>query len=177
MSIPEPETTQDVGAKDIPHHSHGDHHISLRVGEPAPDFTLADQENAEFKLSAWRGKRPVVLFFYPLDWSPTCSDENLCWTEQLDSLSRYAEVAAISVDSLWSHRAFAKQHGLKHRLLSDMQRSVSRAYGLLIEALNFSQRATVVIDKAGKTAWYKVQSNISEPRDQTEILEILKGLE
>lgn len=80
------------------------------------------------------------------------------------------------MDSLWSHRAFAKQHGLKHRLLSDMHRTVSRAYGLLIEPMNFSQRATVVVGKDGRTAWYKVQSNPSEARDLVEVLDILKSL-
>lgn len=155
---------------------HGEHHIGVRVGEDAPDFVLPDQENVEFRLSEWRGKRPVVLLFYPLDWSPVCTEENKCWTRDLAALGRKAELAAVSVDSLWSHRAFAKSLGLKHRLLSDMQRSVSKAYGLLIEPLNFSQRATVVVDKEGKVAWFKVQHNPSEPRNQSEILEILEKL-
>lgn len=164
------------GVRGVAAHAHGEHHIGVRVGEPAPDFVLPDQDNVDFRLRDFKGKRPVALFFYPLDWSPVCTQENLCWTQDLSRLEARAAVAGISVDSLWSHRAFAKAHGIKHRLLSDMQRTVSRAYGLLIEPLNFSQRATVLVDKAGAVAWFKVQSNPSEPRDQAEVLEILKTL-
>ena len=159
-----------------PAHAHGEHHIGVRVGDDAPDFVLPDQDNAEFKLSAFKGKRPVLLLFYPLDWSPVCTKENGCWTRDLDKLSRKAEVAAVSVDSLWSHRAFAKQLGLKHRLLADMQRTVSKAYGLLIEPLNFSQRATVVVGKDGKVAWFKVQHNPSDARDMDEVMNVLEKL-
>ena len=159
-----------------PEHAHGDHPIGVHPGMPAPEFTLPDQDNVDFKLSDWRGKRPVVLFFYPLDWSPVCTLENVCWTRDLAALSAKAEVAAISVDSLWSHRAYAKANGYKHRLLSDMQRGVSKAYGLLIEPLNFSQRATVVVGKDGKVAWIKVQHNPSEQRDHAEVLKVLEAL-
>lgn len=157
-------------------HAHGDHHIGVRVGDEAPDFTLPDQDNSEFTLSEFRGKRPVALLFYPLDWSPVCTQENACWTRSLAELEKHAAVAAVSVDSLWSHRAFAKSLGLRHRLLSDMQRTVSRAYGLLIEPLNFCQRATVLVDRQGKVAWFKVQPNPSDARDFDEVLEALKRL-
>jgi peroxiredoxin len=156
---------------------HGEHHIGVRVGAEAPDFTLPDQDNNEFRLSAYRGKRPVALLFYPLDWSPTCTGENKCWTDGLGELSAHAEIAAISVDSLWSHRAYAKSLGLKHRLLSDFQRSVSRAYGLLIEPLNFCQRATVLVGRDGKVAWFKVQHNPSEARDHQELIGELRRLD
>jgi peroxiredoxin len=170
-----PEATQHQGASAAAG-AHGDHHIGVRVGDPAPDFALPDQDNVEFRLSDWKGKRPVVLLFYPLDWSPTCSGENACWTRDHAELSRFAEVAAISVDSVWSHRAFAKQLGLKHRMLSDMHRAVCRAYGVLIEPVNFSQRATVAVSTDGTVAWYKVQSNPSEARDHEELLQVLRAL-
>jgi len=165
-----------MGVEGVPARSHGDHHIGVRAGEPAPDFVLPDQDNVEFRLSALRGVRAAALFFYPLDWSPMDVQEQQALSRDLDRFDPLAEVAAISVDSLWSHRAFARHYGLRHRLLTDIHRSVSRAYGLLIEPLNFSQRATVVVSKDGQVAWYKVQPNISQPRDMREVLEVLEGL-
>lgn len=148
----------------------------IAVGAVAPDFTLKDQDNKDFTLSGCRGKKPVVLYFYPLDWSPTCTIENKCFTTEFDEFAKHAEVVSISVDSVWSHKAWAQNLDLKHRLLSDMKREVIKAYGLWLEAANISQRATVLVDKAGKVAWVKVQDDIKQVRDTQEVLGILKGL-
>ncbi len=148
----------------------------IKVGDTAPDFTLKDQDQKEVKLSEYRGKKNLVLAFYPLDWSPVCTNENKCLTDDFPSFqSSNAEVFGISADSFFSHKAWADSLGLKHRLLADMHRTVSKSYGLYFEPLNCSKRATVIVDKNGKVAYVKVQE-IKTARDDKEILAALKTL-
>lgn len=146
------------------------------AGSPAPDFTLPDQDKKDFRLSDYKGKKAVALFFYPLDWSPTCSKENACFTQDLARFSQYAEVAAVSIDSVWSHKAWVEKMGLKHRLLSDMHRTATKAYGLYHPAGNLSQRATVLISKDGKVAWVKVEADMTKERNYVEVEAELKKL-
>ncbi len=148
----------------------------IKVGAAAPDFTLPDQDKKDFRLSEYRGKRPVALFFYPLDWSPTCTKENACFTRDLSRFHGLAEVAAVSVDSTWSHKAWTEKMGLRHRLLSDMQRAVTKAYGLFHPGINAAQRATVLVGKDGKVAWVKVEEDITKERDYAEVEAQLKKL-
>ena len=148
----------------------------IKVGDTAPDFTLKDQDQQDVKLSDFRGKKNVVLAFYPLDWSPVCTGENKCLTDDFPSFqSANSEVFGVSADSFFSHKAWADALGLKHRLLADMHRAVSKTYGLYFEPLNCSKRATVIVDKNGKAAYVKVQE-IKTARDDKEILEALKKL-
>ena len=148
----------------------------IAVGAKAPDFAIPDQDKKEFKLAEYIGKKNVILFFYPLDWSPTCTKENACFSQDLSRFSKYGEVAAVSIDSTWSHKAWQEKMGLKHRLLSDMHRTVAKAYGLFHPGGNISQRATVVVDKQGKVAWVKVEADITKERDYNEVEEHLKKL-
>lgn len=148
----------------------------IAVGADAPELSLPDQDKKEFKLADYKGKKAVALFWYPLDWSPTCSKENACFTQDYSRFSQYAEVAAVSIDSTWSHKAWQEKMGLKHRLLSDMHRKATKEYGLFLPAANISQRATVLIDKNGKVAWVKVEKDITKERDYNEIEEQLKKL-
>ncbi|MGH7253563.1 MAG: peroxiredoxin [Nitrospiraceae bacterium] len=148
----------------------------IKVGDPAPDFSLKDQDQKDVKLSEFRGKKHVVLAFYPLDWSPVCTGENKCLTDDFPSFqSSNAEVFGISTDSFYSHKAWADSLELKHRLLADMHRTVSKAYGLYFDPLNCAKRATVIVDKHGKVAYVKVQE-IKTARDDKEILAALKKL-
>lgn len=140
----------------------------IAAGAVAPDFTLPDQDKKDFVLSSFKGKN-VVLFFYPLDWSPTCTKENACFSQDLSRFSKYGEVAAISIDSVWSHKAWQEKMGLKHRLLADMHRKVTKAYGLYHPGANISQRATVIVDKNGKVAFSKVEADITKERDYNEV--------
>ncbi len=148
----------------------------IAVGSPAPDFALPDQDKKDFKLADYKGKKNVVLFFYPLDWSPTCTKENACFSSDLSRFGKYAEVAAVSIDSTWSHKAWAEKMGLKHRLLADMHRKVTKDYGLFHAGGNISQRATVIIDREGKVAWVHVEGDITKERDYNAVEEQLKKL-
>ena len=141
----------------------------ITAGTVAPDFTLPDSEKKDWKLADFAGKKPVALFFYPLDWSPTCSKENVCFSQDLSRFAKNAEVVGISIDSPWSHKAWKEKAGLKHTLLSDMHRKVTKAYGLFHPGGNISQRATVLIDKTGKVAWVKVEADITKERDYSEV--------
>jgi|SRR5579863_5878143 len=148
----------------------------IQVGNEAPDFTLKDQDQKEFKLSELRGKKNVVLAFYPLDWSPVCTNENKCLSTDLPKFSdANTEVVGISIDSTWSHKAWSDALGIKHRLLSDMGGSVASKYGMYLGDKFITKRATVIVDKGGKVRYKKVQE-ILTARDNQEILKALKGL-
>ena len=146
----------------------------VEAGDVAPDFTLNDQENNPVTLSGFRGKKSVVLAFYPFDWSPVCTNENCAITQDLPQFEgKETVVFGVSCDSRFSHKAWKEKLGLKHSLLSDQKREVSKKYGLYLEELNCSKRATVVVDKAGKVAFKKVQE-IKVARSNPEILAAIR---
>jgi peroxiredoxin len=158
--------------------------MPIEVGDEAPDFDLMSSElengqpGKKIKLSDYRGKKNVVLAFYPLDFSPTCSKENECFREDLSELEKSgAQVLGISVDSRWTHFAFAKQMGLVYPLLADFhpKGAVATKYGLYLAERGITARATVIVDKSGKVAWVK-QEEISQARDNRLILEELRKL-
>lgn len=129
---------------------------TLKVGDVAPDFTLVDQNNNRVGLSDFKGSKHVVLAFYPLDFSPVCSlelpklQENYRAFQQAD-----AEVLGISIDSRWSHAAFAEKLNLSYRLLSDFNREVCQAYGVLRQE-GFAERSLFLIDKDGIVRYAEV---------------------
>jgi peroxiredoxin len=159
--------------------------MAIQVGAEAPDFELPSSEleasgrpGKKIKLSDFRGKKNVVLAFYPLDFSPVCSSEHQCFREDLSELEAGgAQVLGISVDSVWAHLAFAKQMGLKYPLLADFQPrgEVAAKYGLYLPEKGTTARASVIVDKDGKVAWAK-QEEIPKARDNKEILEELRKL-
>jgi peroxiredoxin len=127
----------------------------LPAGTPAPDFTLPRPGEADLRLSTLRG-RPVVLVFYPADWSPVCGDEMALFNEVQPELQRLgAELLGISVDGIWCHKAFAEARRLRFPLLSDFEPKgeVSRSYHAYRPEEGFSERALFVIDAEGVIAW------------------------
>jgi peroxiredoxin len=132
--------------------------MAIAVGSPAPDFVLKDQNQQEVKLSDFRGKKNVVLAFYPLDWSPVCTNEMSCFASDMKPFeSLDAAVLGVSVDSVWSHKAFAEKTGVKFSLLADFhpKGAMSEKYGAYLAEKGITGRAVVIIDKAGKVAWSK----------------------
>ncbi len=132
--------------------------MAIAVGQTAPDFTLKSQYDKEVKLSDFKGKKNVVLMFYPLDWSPTCTQEHVCFVndmEKFDTLD--AEVLGVSVDSAWSHKAYAEKMGIKYSLLADFQPrgAVADKYGVFLPDKGITGRAIVIVNKDGKVAWVK----------------------
>ncbi|AFS53060.1 MULTISPECIES: peroxiredoxin [Leptospirillum] len=148
----------------------------IKVGDKAPDFTLEDQDKNPVTLSSFQGKKNVVLAFYPLDWSPVCTNENTCFSNDLPKFDHAnAVVFGISTDSVWSHKAWKESLKLKHNLLSDIKRKVCQDYGLFIPEANINKRATVIVDKSGIVRYVKVQE-ILTARDDNEILKALEQL-
>ncbi|MEU1887031.1 redoxin domain-containing protein [Micromonospora sp. WMMD987] len=127
----------------------------IRPGTPAPDFTLpATPDGRQTGPGQFRG-RPVVLAFYPADWSPVCADQMALYQAAMPEFERYAAVVlGISVDSIWSHRAFAEAKGIRFPLLSDFEPKgeVSRGYGAYTPQ-GQATRTLVVVDPAGTVAW------------------------
>ena len=132
--------------------------MSLAVGQKAPEFALKDQSQKEVKLSDFAGKRDVVLVFYPLDWSPTCTNEHVCFVNGMKQFEMLdAEVLGVSVDSVWSHKAFTEKMGIKYSLLADFhpKGAMSEKYGVYLGEKGITGRAIFIVDKAGKVAWAK----------------------
>jgi peroxiredoxin len=128
---------------------------SLEAGTVAPDFALPSTPDQKVLLSELRG-RPVVLVFYPADWSPVCSDQLSLYNELRPEFAEYeAQIIGISVDGIWSHLAFSKDHKLHMPLLADFEPkgAVARLYGVYDAKSGESERALFVIDSAGVIRW------------------------
>jgi len=150
--------------------------MPIDIGVDAPDFTLKNQDEKEWKLSEHRGKN-VVLLWYPLDWSPTCEKENCKLSTEPVLTGPDTIVVGISRDSTWSHRAWKESKGIKHDLLADPMLEVTKKFDLQHPAVPFiSHRATVVVDKGGKVAFCQVQEKTGDERDWKEIQEALAKL-
>ena len=127
----------------------------LQSGTPAPDFNLPRSPDARTRLADLRG-HPVILVFYPADWSPVCGDEVSLFNEVLQEFqSHNAELLGISVDGVWCHQAFAKARNLRFPLLADFEPkgAVSRAYGAYRATDGVSERALFLIDGDGIIRW------------------------
>ena len=127
----------------------------LAPGTPAPDFALPSTPDQKVSLTEFRG-RPVILAFYPEDWSPVCSDQLALYQELLPEFQRFdAELVGISVDGIWSHIAFAKDRSLHFPLLADFEPKgeVARRYNVYRAADGTSERALYVVDVDGIVRW------------------------
>jgi peroxiredoxin len=127
----------------------------LKPGTKAPEFTLKSTPDQTVSLRDFRG-RPVVIAFYPADWSPVCSDEMGLYAQVMPEFKNFdAQVLGISVDGVWSHIAFAKDRKLNFPLLSDFEPkgAVSAKYGAFNARIGESDRALFVIDKKGTISW------------------------
>ena len=127
----------------------------IEPGARAPDFKLRDQDGNEVRLGDFSGRR-LVLAFYPLDFSPVCTDQLSLYQEVLDEIeARGASLAGISVDSAYCHMAFRERHNLSMPLLADFhpKGAVSRAYGAWIEGADHGARSLVLIDRDGTVSW------------------------
>jgi alkyl hydroperoxide reductase subunit AhpC len=151
----------------------------LRIGEAAPDFTLKGVwagRVADYSLRSYRGKW-VVLFFYPADFTFICPTEVTGFSKMADEFrAEQAEVLGVSVDPPETHIKWAEElGGVNYPLLSDVDRRVSRAHGVLDETENVSLRATFIVNPAGAIV-YVVVSHTNVGRSVEETLRVLKAL-
>ena len=145
--------------------------ISPQVGDIAPDFTAASTSGSDVTLSSFRGKSNVLLAFFPLAFTGTCTKELVCFTEDFDQFAREGvEILPISVDSTASLREFRTKLGIKTDLLSDFKREIARAYGVLNEDRFYANRAYFLIGRDGRVRWSHVEVNNGQRRENSEIL-------
>lgn len=149
----------------------------LSPGTTAPEFKLNVTADQKLTLSELRGK-PVILAFYPADWSPVCSDQMALYNEILPEFHKHeAELVGISVDGVWCHTAFACNRHLHFPLLADFEPKgdVARKYGAFRESEGICERALFVLDKDGVIAWSYL-SPVAENPGADGILAALEGL-
>ena len=147
------------------------------VGEQAPDFTMISHEDKKVSLNDFRGQW-VVLYFYPKDFTPGCTIEAHNFERDMEKFrARNAAVLGVSVDTAQSHKDFCAKEGLNFLLLSDADRTASKAYGSLMALgpLSVSARNTFIVDPSGKIA--KVFQGVKPARHCEEVLAALDELQ
>ena len=128
---------------------------ALQPGTPAPEFSLQSTPDQTTSLRDFRGQ-PVVLVFYPADWSPVCGDQLALYNEILPEFGRHnAAVVGISVDGVWCHEAFSANRRLHFPLLADFEPkgAVARRYGVYRSAEGMTERALFLVDADGMIRW------------------------
>ncbi|MFC8366561.1 MULTISPECIES: peroxiredoxin [unclassified Streptomyces] len=152
--------------------------MAIQVGDKAPDFELKDNHGATVKLSDFRGRKNVVVLFYPFAFTGVCTGELCEVRDRLPQFSdRDTQVLAVSNDSIHTLRVFAEQEGLEYPLLSDFwpHGDVSRAYGVFDEDKGCAVRGTFIIDKEGVVRWTVVNA-LPDARDLNEYVKALDTL-
>lgn len=133
------------------------------IGEQAPDFRLKSHLDKEIGLADYAGQKNVILVFYPLDFSPICSNQLPEYSGRQGDFAKFdAEVIGVSRDSVYTHKAWAKEFGIDLPLLADMTGAAAKAYGVYSEDLAMSGRAVFIIDKAGVLRAQHVETSRGE---------------
>ncbi|MBI3308502.1 MAG: peroxiredoxin [Candidatus Melainabacteria bacterium] len=144
----------------------------LTIGQNAPEFKLKAYPSGEYSLSQFKGKKNVILAFYPKDDTPGCTTENCAFRDDLSSFeAAHIQVFGISCDDVKSHEAFSKKFNFTHPLLSDVGGEVAKKYGTFQEQKGYASRKLFVIDKNGK-----IQKIVDGMPSNSELLEFVKGL-
>ncbi len=149
----------------------------LEIGQAAPEFRLKGPGGQFVALSEYRGKKNVVLVFFPLAFSPVCSHQLPAIEKEIARVAAHeAVVLGVSVDSHYANTAFAERLRLSYPLLSDFKREASAAYGVLIAEAGHSGRAVFVVDKQGRIAYRDVSPTTAEIPSNEDLLAALAGL-
>lgn len=146
------------------------------AGQPAPDFTLASTSGSNVTLSSFRGTHDVLLAFFPLAFTSTCTSELCAFSDDYDTFADLGvAVLPISVDAVPSLKEFKAKYQMKTDLLSDFKREASTAYGVLREDTFFSNRAYFLVDKSGTVRWAHVEASPGDRRENEEILTAIRS--
>jgi len=154
---------------------------ALKVGSRAPDFELPGTIDETVQLDGRLGKGPILLLFYPLDWSPVCTDELCSLGADFGNYADLgAEVFAISIDSIFSHKAFAEHHKIGIQLLSDFNKTVTADYGVLYPELmglkGVAKRSLFLLDTDGVVRYAWVSEDSAQMPDFTEVKQQIEQL-
>jgi peroxiredoxin len=153
--------------------------MAVEVGSEAPDFTLKNQDGEDVTLSSFRGKKNVVVLFYPLTFTGVCEGELCAVRDDLSSFQNdKVQILAVSVDSRFAHKVWADQQGYAFPILADFwpHGAVAKQYGVLNEDAGIAVRGTFVVDKKGVVRWTVVNA-IPDARDQQEYIRVLADLD
>ena len=152
--------------------------MTLTIGSVAPDFELSDQHGAKVSLSSFKGKKNVVLLFYPFSFTGTCTGELCAMRDDLSSFQNdNVELLAIACDSMFTQRVFAEKEGYNFPVLADFwpHGAVAQAYGIFDEARGCALRGTFVIDKEGVIRW-QIVNGLGDARSNDEYKAALAAL-
>jgi peroxiredoxin len=151
--------------------------VPLEIGQTVPEFRLKGPGGQFVALSEYRGRKNVVMVFYPLAFSPVCSHQLPEIQKEMGRFEKLdAVVMGISVDSHYSNTAYAERLGLSFPLLSDFKRETSAAYGVLLAESGHSGRAIFVVDKQGRLAYKDVSPALGDIPSNERVLTALAGL-
>lgn len=153
----------------------------VEVGDKAPDFTLQSTMGEKVSLSDYAGKKNVVLAFYFLNWTPVCHGDMCSFRDELGQFEKAgAQVLGLSVDSIFAHKAWARELGITYPLLSDFNKDVSKAYGVLHDEIKglrgVSKRSAFVLDKQGIVRYKWVTEDPMVPLNIQEVLHKIKEI-
>jgi len=146
-----------------------------KVGDVAPDFEGQTSHGTQVRLKDYLGKRNVVLYFYPKDDTEGCTIEACGFRDKLQSIAAlWTEVLGVSVDTVESHKKFEQKNHVNFPLISDHNKQISKAYGVLSEDGSYAKRMTFIIDKEGRIA--RVFTNVEITNHTHEVIDALKRL-
>ncbi|MFN3266443.1 MAG: redoxin domain-containing protein [Deinococcales bacterium] len=148
------------------------------LSKPAPQFTLKAHTGEDISLESFAGKQNVLLVFYPLDFSPTCSMQLPEFSAmRTDFIKLETAVLGINRDSTWTHKAWAKEYGIEVPLLADMTLETAKAYGVDLPERGISKRATFLIDKNGTVVLEHIENTAGEyTLHPDDVIEKIKAL-
>jgi len=147
----------------------------VKVGDSAPDFQGPTSDGKRLGLKDFVGKKNVVLYFYPKDDTPGCTKEACSFRDNLDSVRKMgAEVIGVSLDSVESHKKFAAKYKLPFPLISDEEKRIAQAYGVLRDTGTSANRVTFITDKSGKIA--KIFPKVDVTKHTEEVSKALKAM-
>jgi peroxiredoxin Q/BCP len=149
--------------------------VGLKVGDTAPDFSLLDEHGLPVSLKDFRGKKVVVLYFYPKDFTSGCTAEACSFRDNYKPIQdKGAVVIGVSLDSVESHSKFSEKHNLPFAILSDKNKEVAKAYGVLGVGGFLTKRVTFIINKDGKIT--HIFPKVDVKRHSEEVLKALEEL-
>ena len=144
----------------------------LKIGQDAPDFKLKAYPSGEYSISQFKGKKNIILAFYPKDDTPGCTAENCAIRDDISKFdAANTQVFGISCDDVKSHEAFSKKFNFTHPLLADVGGEAAKKYGTFQEGKGYASRKLFIIDKQGK-----IQKVIDGMPSNSELLEFVKTL-
>jgi len=149
--------------------------IKVKVGDPAPDFEGPTSNGSRLGLKDFKGKQNVVLYFYPKDDTPGCTREACSFRDNIKPIRDLgAEIIGVSLDSVQSHDKFARKYELPFPLISDKEKNIANAYGVLRDIGLSANRVTFIIDKDGKVT--KIFPKVDVGKHTDEVVAALKEL-